>query len=233
MMTSMAPIEVVWDMETGDPDDCLTLALLCGHPSVRLRAVTVTPGSAAQVGVVRAVLARLGVNVPVGAGDLDNRDDCVSQWYYDAFDSPPPSREAELASELLCRLCDGNTTLITGAPLKNLGMAIKRGGFTLGHWVAQGGFAGEGVVPPAWQLKKFRGLTTCPTWNFGAAARPALTALTCPTIRERLIVGKNVCHGLLYNRVLHERLAPDIAALPAGRQKTSLELIHSLLVERI
>ena len=34
--------DVVWDMETGDPDDFLTLLLLLGHPQVNLKAVTVT-----------------------------------------------------------------------------------------------------------------------------------------------------------------------------------------------
>lgn len=38
-------IDVVWDMETGDPDDFLTLLFLIGHPNVNLKAVTVTPGT--------------------------------------------------------------------------------------------------------------------------------------------------------------------------------------------
>ena len=36
-------IDVVFDMETGDPDDFFTLCLLTAHPKVNLRAVTVTP----------------------------------------------------------------------------------------------------------------------------------------------------------------------------------------------
>ena len=39
--------DVVWDMETGDPDDFLTLLMLAGHPQVNLRAVTVTPACCA------------------------------------------------------------------------------------------------------------------------------------------------------------------------------------------
>ena len=49
--------DVVWDMETGDPDDFLTLLLLLGHPQVNLKAVTVTPGTREQVGLVRQALA--------------------------------------------------------------------------------------------------------------------------------------------------------------------------------
>lgn len=43
----------VLDMETSDPDDFITLLMLLGHPLVDLRAVTVTPGTREQVGLVR------------------------------------------------------------------------------------------------------------------------------------------------------------------------------------
>lgn len=60
--------------------------------------------------------------------------------------------------KVLQEYCDENTTLITGAPLKNLGAAIteSNGGntFKLGRLVAQGGFAGKDVVPIEWQARK-------------------------------------------------------------------------------
>ena len=42
--------------------------------------------------------------------------------------------------------------LIPG-PLHNLGAALEIGGFSLGRWVAQGGFAGDGVVPKHLQME--------------------------------------------------------------------------------
>ena len=164
-------LDLVWDMETSDPDDFLTLLLLLGHPDVNLKAVTVTPGSAAQVGLVRRALGWFGRDLPVGAHNLDHPRDCVSAWHHEAFGAAPPSRDAEPAAEVLLRHCGPDTTLLTGGPLKNLGAAIRldagRGGgaFLVGRLVAQGGFAGEGVVPPERQLDKFKGLVTCPTYN--------------------------------------------------------------------
>lgn len=52
-------INIAFDMETQDPDDVLTLCLLATHPAVRLRAVTVNPGSKHQIGVVKHVLNRI------------------------------------------------------------------------------------------------------------------------------------------------------------------------------
>ena len=43
------PTNIVLDMETQDPDDFLCLLFLASHPAVRLKAVTLVPGSPEQV----------------------------------------------------------------------------------------------------------------------------------------------------------------------------------------
>jgi inosine-uridine nucleoside N-ribohydrolase len=199
-------IDLVWDMETQDPDDFLTLLLLLGHPAVNLKAVTITPGSAHQVGLVRRALSWFGRSLPVGAHNLAHPKPCVSSWHYRAYGEVPPSRDAEPAADVLLRCCDERTTLITGAPLKNLGAALRLGGtgFKLGRLVAQGGFAGEGVVPGERQLDKFKGLVTCPTFNLNGDPSSALAALRHPGIGVRRFVSKNVCHGVVYDQALHD-----------------------------
>ncbi len=201
-------IDVVFDMETQDPDDFLTLLLLLGHPRVRLKAVTITPGSATQVGLVREALRWFEADIPVGAGDLDHPKSCVSSWHERAYGPVAASLEAERADVVLVRCCDAGTTLLTGAPVKNLGAAMEHPDFHVGRWVAQGGFAGEGVVPRERQLEKFRGMTTCPTFNLNGAPRAALRALTHPGIGARRFVSKNVCHGVVYDAAMHARIAP-------------------------
>ncbi|MEZ4382692.1 MAG: nucleoside hydrolase [Nannocystaceae bacterium] len=221
-----ARIPVVWDMETGDPDDFLTLLLLCDHPRVELRGVTITPGTPAQVGLVRRALEwfELADAVPVGAFNLDHGKRCVSAWHERAYGAFPESRDAHPGAQLLLELCGPEVTLVTGAPLKNLGAAITLGEargapFRLGRHVAQGGFAGEGVVPPQLQLAKFRGLEVCPTYNLNGAPKEALAALAHPGIARRRFVSKNVCHGVLYDAELHARVAA------ARTRRRSLELI--------
>ena len=213
-------------METGDPDDFLTLLLLLDHPRVDLRAVTITPGTTDQVGLVRRALSWLArEDVVVGAGNLDLPKLAVSGWHYKAYGEAPPSRDAEPADEVLVRMLGAHTTLLTGAPPKNLGAALalaaSRGApLALGRWVAQGGFAGEGVVPPERQLPKFRGLVTCPSFNLNGAPNAVLTALAAPAIASRLFVSKNVCHGVIYDRAMHERFAA------ARDRRRSIELVH-------
>lgn len=201
-------LNIVLDMETQDPDDFLTLLLLLGHPRVDLRAITVTPGSRHQVGVVRHALRLFQRDLPVGAHNLDHPKPCVSSWHYRAYGEIPPSGDAEPGHQVLRRACDDDTVLVTGAPLKNLGAALDHPDFRLGRWVAQGGFAGEGVVPSERQLAKFRGRTTCPTFNLNGDPRSALRALADGRIASCRFVSKNVCHGVVYDEALHARIAP-------------------------
>jgi inosine-uridine nucleoside N-ribohydrolase len=206
----LAVLDVVWDMETGDPDDFLTLLLLLGHPRVSLRGVTITPGTPEQVGVVRHALALFDRAIPVGAFDIDHtaRGSCVSAWHYKAYGEMPPSRDAVHGPTLLRELCGPTTTLVTGGPLKNLGRALALPGFALGRLVVQGGFAGEGVVPPERQLEKFRGLVTCPTYNLNGDPKSALAVIASPAIAAKRFVSKNVCHGVYYDAELHAQVAP-------------------------
>lgn len=227
--SSAAVLPMVWDMETGDPDDFLTLLMLLDHPRVDLRAVTITPGAPDQIAVVRRGLEMMErTDVPVGARNVDHPKDAVSKWHYSLTGRVPPSRDAEPAAELLLRVLDASTTLVTGAPPKNLGNALELGRargtpLALGRWVAQGGFAGEGVVPPERQLAKFRGFTTCPSYNLNGGWQATLAALAAPEIGTRRFVSKNVCHGVIYNRAMHERFAA------ARTVRRSLELVHKAM----
>ena len=214
---------IVFDMETQDPDDYLTLLLLLGHPLVELRGVTVMPGSSTQIGLVRRTLEAFGVgHVPVGAHNLDHPRPCLSPWHERAYGEVlAPSRDAEPAGPLLAELCDADTTLLTGAPIKNLGEAMGQDHFHVGRWVAQGGFAGEGVVPAHLQLPKFAGRRTCPTFNLNGAPKVALQALQDDErFGERWFVSKNVCHGVVYDAAFHEL----VGSVMRGHQ--SLEWIH-------
>jgi pyrimidine-specific ribonucleoside hydrolase len=210
MRTTKIPI--VWDMETGDPDDLFTLFLLCGHPNADLKAVNVVPGAPDQIGLVRQVLAWFDLDIPVGAFNIGNEKPVVSDWYYEVYGSFAPSHDAEPGHAIIRDYCTPGTTLITGGPLRNLATAIRlaeQDGDTLSldRWVGQGGFAGEGVVPPERQLPQFKGWKTAPTTNFNKHSSSAKRVLAHQGIREKRLVSKNVCHGVYYDQAMHDRFA--------------------------
>lgn len=214
-------LAVVFDMETSDPDDFLALLLLAGHPAVDLRAVTLVPGTPHQVGLVAWALAKFGLDIPVGGFDPARAVRAVSGWHYRAYGSIPPVSGAVDAPQLLSDICDEATTLISGAPLKNVGAAIRSdSSLTLGRLVVQGGFAGTGVVAEPDQLPKFRGRRTFPSYNLDGDRTSVTAVLAHNRIGTRRFVSKNVAHGVVYDAVMHARLAD------AARDHLSIQLIR-------
>ncbi|TAF68262.1 MAG: nucleoside hydrolase [Cytophagales bacterium] len=199
----MEKLAIIFDMETNDPDDYLTLLMLLGHRKVDLKAVSITPGSAYQVGLVRRTLSLFGKNIPVGAFDITHPKTCLSPWHEEVYGKVEPSDDAEEGAKVLAKYCNENTLLVTGAPLKNVGKALTIPHFQLGTLVAQGGFAGEGVVPEEKQLPQFKGKLTCPTFNLNGDVPSALKTLEAENIKKRYFVSKNVCHSVFYDATIH------------------------------
>lgn len=187
---------IVFDMETGDPDDVMALAVLATHPRVDLRAVTVFPGGRDQVGLVRSVLDRLGrTEVPIGAGTPKKEAPRVGTFYNQWLGKTGEVDAEYSATEILCAMLDPGVTLLTGAALTNVHNAWLAGA-EIDRWVCQGGFAGDSVVPEDLRLEKFKGRETCPTYNLNGNVEAAKRLLKSG--HEIWFVPKSVCHGFTF-----------------------------------
>jgi len=202
-------MDIAFDMETSDPDDVMTLCFLAGHPQVKLRAVTVTPGSRSQIGLVRNVLDRMRVDVTVGAKNPDHPKECVSAFHHKWLGIPPKAEPDGIGWEVLSAACAAypSISVVTGGPLSNLGAMIANGKERkIGQLVIQGGFAGDSVTSPEHRLAKFAGRETAPTFNLNGDVKAAFAALNYDGAKIRRLVSKNVCHGVVYDRSMHERM---------------------------
>jgi len=158
----------------------------------------------------------------------------LSSSFYKSFGrSKHGEPKCERADEVLFECCDASVTLVTGAPLHNLGDALKMDGFSLGRWVAQGGFAGEGVVPLEMQMDKFQGKRTCPTWNFGGNIKAAEAALASLAIERKICVSKNVCHSVVYDADFHgalqQALTVEVRERPQERRATAFKMVYDAM----
>lgn len=199
-------------METSDPDDVLALALIADHPAFELVAVTVTPGTDAQLGVVAEVLRRVGVwPIPLGARVPGAAREAVSPFHFAWLGHVSPMRAEAVAAEVIAgafRRSPG-AVLLTGAPLHNLRLALRaHPEMRIERWVAQGGFAGDNLVAPEHRLPKFAGRALCESHNLGGDAKGALLALGSPQIGVRQLVSKNVTHALAWEGAFHALIAP-------------------------
>ncbi len=237
------------DIETGDPDDLFTLALMATHPSVNLKGVTVVPGGLDQIGLVKKVLRLVGrSDVLVGAnvkddgkarvGDyyrkwLGDIEPCqpdttvfgafIENWYADNY-GPSEDAYAEL-TKIIEGLKDCH--LLTGGPLSNIGHLQDEWEITqawehyknpmFASWTCQGGFVGANIVPKDKQLPKFAGQITVPTFNLNGNPKAALSLLGGEMFGRIRMVGKNVCHGFIFNE-------NDVNSLPKGK-RAGLDLL--------
>lgn len=200
-------------METADPDDALTLCLLASHPSVKLCGVTVTPGSKAQIAVVKLLLEKLQrTDVPVGSRNPDHPKQCVSEFHYNWLGKSLASEAREpdgLGAEILKLASEaGDLKIVSGAALSCVASYLEKYTAPIPEIVIQGGFAGDSVVPEDQRLEKFVGRETCPTFNLNADVPAAKTVIASTLIKLKRFVSKNVCHGVIYDNEMHERIKP-------------------------
>lgn len=202
----------IFDMETSDPDDMMALCFLTSHPAVDLKAVTITPGSPAQVAVARRVLELTDhSHVPIGVRTAGFEKRCVSGFHYKVLGDLQDQEADGPGHDILARVFGQfpEATVVTGAALHNLRLMLtEHDDVSVGQWVGQGGFAGDNVVEPEHRLEKFIGRETCATFNFNGDVTGAYLMLTSPQVKKRRLVSKNVCHGLPYDREMHDRMEP-------------------------
>jgi pyrimidine-specific ribonucleoside hydrolase len=203
-----------FDLETSDPDDMLALCILATHPKSQLVSVTIHPGGRDQVGLVKEVLRRLEVFIPVGVGQPKKDAHRVSSFHYDWLGSIPPKEPDGTAVEVIRESLNKypELHLVTGAALTNIVASLEVGKPFFQEWTGQGGFAGDSVVPFEHRLPKFDGRETCQTFNLGGDHQAALELLknNNPAIPVRRLVSKNVCHGIFYTPEIQARIPKGV-----------------------
>lgn len=222
-------MNLVIEMETGDPDDFLTLLRVLDYPGINLKAVVLNPGDPQQIGLIRWALERFDrQDVLVGSLDIDNKNrrqkPSVSSWHHEVA-VWNPSLDAQEGWRTLQENLDSQTTMFIGAPPRNLGKLLSGPSnpdkLRVQRFVIQGGFAGDSVVPKEHRLSKFEGMNTCPTFNLNGHKRSTERLGAC--LDPKQLVSKNVCHGMLYDEEFHEKLKEQ------KEKRLSLSLIHDFM----
>jgi inosine-uridine nucleoside N-ribohydrolase len=222
-------MKTIFEMETGDPDDYLTLLFLIGNPKVDIIGVNISPGSWDQVSVVKQAFKRFGIqNIPVGSFvRTDDDKKRVSAWHYKiGLDSTRVAPDM-IGADLLDKLFAEDVTLLTGSPMKNIGAFIERQPQRrLGRIIVQGGFAGDGVVPDHLQLEKFAGKKYVPSFNLNGDIKSANLIINSDLFLEKRFVSKNVCHNVMFDDEIKYAIYRRLRDLSKKRN------ISNLLIQR-
>jgi inosine-uridine nucleoside N-ribohydrolase len=74
-------------------------------------------------------------------------------------------------------------------------------------------------------MKKFDGKISCPTYNFGGDPKSALSALNSKQIESIMLVSKNVCHSVVYDKILHSKIKKLLKERKNNEKETGLDLM--------
>jgi hypothetical protein len=88
--------------------------------------------------------------VPVGSHNPFHAKTCVAPYHYRVLGNVAPEEPDGLGPAILYQAFKDypNATIVTGAALHNMGELLKLyPDVKIQRWVAQGGFAGDNVVP--------------------------------------------------------------------------------------
>lgn len=201
------PTKVIFDMETGDPDDLMTLLFLLINPEVNLLGVTCYQGSPIQIGMIEHVLQLAQKDIPIGGSNCKEPQE-ISPYYADVIGKWKPQNAKMSAKKVLKNILQDHpdTCVLTGAPLTNLKdfinsfpkMKIKK-------MVTQGGYIGN-LVAPDKKLAKFKGKPAYRTYNLGQDVEAFKVVNECKNIENLTYVTKDLCHGFVYTPEIHQTI---------------------------
>jgi pyrimidine-specific ribonucleoside hydrolase len=196
-------MDVIFDMETGDPDDLITLIMLLKNPDVDLKAVSCYQGSPLQIGLIKHVLKLAGKDIPVGGWNPEEPSE-LSPYYTDVVGKWSPVKAELTPVEIFKNFCTKDTHVLTGAPLTNLKAVLENlRDLEVSSMTTQGGYLGSLVKEV---LPKFKGRKEIRTYNLGNDTDAWSVVDNCRRIHKLTYVTKDLCHGFLYTPEIHSKV---------------------------
>ena len=200
---------IVLETDLGrDPDDFFTICLLLAS-GVDIAAVTLSPGDSDQVALAKCLLRQCGqTSIPVGVGIMDREKSSVggAQASYIRKHAQADDWKHDGDGADIIRDVEGEYEVLAIGPLHSVGRFLQRGG-KLNQVTMQGGFVPYSAhTQDVVRLEKFEGKLEVPTFNLGGNKQGAHRLLNPDMVGKRRFVGKNVCHTVLYDIPIHERV---------------------------
>lgn len=196
-------MDVIFDMETGDPDDLITLIMLLVNPDANLKAVTCYQGSPLQIGLIKHVLSLANKDIPVGGWNLEKPAELSP--YYKSVVGNWSCVTAELTPvEVFKNFFNKETHVLTGAPLSNINAVLESlPDIEIINMTTQGGYLGSLVKEV---LPKFKDRKEIRTYNLTSDVDAFAVVNSSSQIKNLSYVTKDLCHGFKYTPEIHSRV---------------------------
>ncbi|MBA4192622.1 MAG: hypothetical protein C0467_32035 [Planctomycetaceae bacterium] len=200
--------DVIVETDLGhDPDDLFALCYLAAA-RVAIRAITIVPGDPDQLAVARLFARVTGIDISIGASHLTGRKPSSGGIHHALLKHFGLPRDAEadgpgeqVVATAMGRFPDAELFII--GPCTSTARYLARPDARVPRRVTmQGGFLGYHLHSPTIRLPEFEGKEWMPTFNLNGDRKGAAVLMAAP-VPDRRLVGKNVCHTILYDAAVH------------------------------
>ena len=190
-----------------DPDDFFTLCWLA--PRVNLKAIIVHPGDPDQIAVAKLICKEYGLNIPVAASKANRDKLAVGNFHRELLNKYHFVEQAKsdgLGEDVLKDVFDAfpEMELFVSGPPTSAGILFEKNNCSLKRATMQGGFCPYNWHRPKICLPHFEGQQYMATFNLNGDRKNGEKFLNA-NIKERRMVGKNVCHTVLFNKEIFDR----------------------------
>jgi inosine-uridine nucleoside N-ribohydrolase len=204
-------MDVIVETDIGhDPDDFFALCYLIAA-GVKVRGVLVVPGDPDQIAVVRFLCSRVGLDIPIGASKLNRvkrSSGGVHHWLLSRYGHPLDSAPDGYGPDVFEAVIDQHPAaeLFVIGPVTSVGASLSRRPTPIARATMQGGFLGYHQHSfPCRRIQEWEGRSWMPTFNLNGDRRGAESFCSAP-VRERLFVGKHVCHTVVYDAGVYRKM---------------------------
>ena len=199
-----------------DPDDFFAICYLIAA-GVNVKAILVSPGDPDQIAIARLITRELGLNIPIGATDLNRQKLSSGSIHHDLlhrYGRPLCEKADGLGHEIVYNIMEDDTrenveAFIIG-PVTNIGRFLlqnpRSDDYMFSRATMQGGFVPYSMYRPSVVIDKFEGKSHVPTFNLNGNREGAQAFLSANIPRQ--MVGKNVCHTILFDGSTFACFAP-------------------------
>ncbi len=195
-----------------DPDDLWAILYLIST-GVQIRAITVAPGDPDQIAIASFLREYLELDFLIGSGEPCRQKSSTRGVYHRdilaKYQFPLEVEADDVGADVIKKVmtnfpeCD----LVVIGPVTSVGQHLRDNPTaSIDKATMQGGFIGYHVHGLECDVvDKFVGKTKVQTFNLNASKELAFDFLGA-NINQRSFVGKHICHGVVYDEQLHEKM---------------------------
>jgi inosine-uridine nucleoside N-ribohydrolase len=187
-----------------DPDDLFAISYLIAA-GVNVRTILISPGDPDQIAIAKLLCDRVGLKIPIGTSKENRTKLSSGSIHHDLlkkYKYPLEAKADGLGSDILEDVVKNypDSELFVIGPVSSIGKYIERHpDFQFSRATMQGGFLPYSLHKPAVINPFFEESDWLPTFNLNGD-RPASVRFLEANIKDRRLVGKNICHTVLFTK---------------------------------